>query len=116
MLILISSLACKTNIYSQPYSPKIIPPPPFNTPAQTGGKPEIMAFDISPDVIQKHLNQKSTIHWNVVGANSTHISNIGYVPPIGTMVINPSSSVEITITASNPEGSVSQTRLLSVKP
>ncbi len=95
-----------------------IPPPPFmqnKTPAPTG-KPVIQAFDISPDIIRKHLDQATTLHWNVQDASEIYISNVGYVPPMGSMAIKPNRSGIYTLTAINQNGSVSVSKKLTVEP
>jgi hypothetical protein len=98
-------------------STKVIPPPPFmENKTNPSGKPTIEAFDISPDVIKQHLEQRATIHWNVTGATTIYISNIGYVPPVGTTIARPESTMIFTITASNRNGTVSISKRLTVLP
>jgi hypothetical protein len=98
---------------------KLIPPPPFMnrlpaTPPK--GKPVIEAFDVSPDIIRKHLDQASTLHWNVQDATAVFITNVGYVPPVGSMAIKPNQGGIYTLTATNQNGSVSQSKQLTVEP
>lgn len=82
----------------------------------TAGLPEILAFDVSPDIIRKQLNQSSSLHWNVTGATSVHINNLGNVPAIGATTVSPSSTTVYTIFASNATGSVAQSKELTVVP
>jgi hypothetical protein len=97
---------------------KGIPPPPFMKPPATPppGKPIIQAFDVSPDIIRKHLDQASTLHWNVRDADSVFITNVGYVPPMGSMAIKPNQSGLYILTAVNVNGSVSISKKLTVEP
>jgi hypothetical protein len=111
------SISCSQPVETPPEG-KGIPPPPFmkTSSAPPSGKPVIQAFDISPDIIRTHLGQASTLHWNVQDANSIYITNIGYVPPMGSMAIKPNQGGIYTLTAVNVNGSVSISKKLTVEP
>jgi hypothetical protein len=119
-IILTGSLffqSCSRPVATAPAT-REIPPPPFmsNKTAAPKGKPVIQAFDVSPDIIRKHLDQATTLHWNVQDASEIYISNVGYVPPMGSMAIKPNQSGIYTLTATNQNGSVSISKPLTVEP
>jgi hypothetical protein len=78
------------------------------------GAPVIETFDVSPDIVPR--GQSSTLHWNVTGATSVHINNLGFVPPVGSIVVSPEASIMFVIIASNEKGSVSKSHQLTIKP
>ena len=77
-------------------------------------KPVITSFAANPASIT--AGQSATLSWNVTGASSTSIS-----PTIGTVVgtsvaVSPAATTVYTLTATNPQGSVSTTTTVTVTP
>jgi hypothetical protein len=104
-----------------------VPPPPWQKPnlpnppnppgPPIGLRPNIVLFDINPNIIRKSLGEKATIRWDVQGAVNVRIEpGFGDVPHSGNRVLTPPNDTVYTITANNPNGTVSSTQNLVVRP
>jgi hypothetical protein len=101
----------------KPILPPNLPSSPITPTLPPGAKPNIVLFDISPNVIVKHLNQKATMRWDVNGAVNVRIEpGFGDVPNSGNRVLSPPNDTIYTLTAHNANGTVSESRKLVVKP
>jgi hypothetical protein len=86
-------------------------PPPSSPPDET--PPTIVAFEVSPDGIDK--GEDATLLWNVTGADSISIDNgIGDVAPAGTATVSPATTTTYTLTATNAAGTETATAELGV--
>ena len=78
--------------------------PPTTTPP-AGTAPVILEFSNNPSTI--NAGDRSTLMWNVTGANSVSIDQgIGQVAVAGTRVVSPAKSTVYTISATNSIGTV----------
>lgn len=82
------------------------PPPP--------AKPRILLFTASPPEIGE--GEYTTIYWEVVGAETVEISNIGERLPKGKQVVEPRQTTNYTLIARNAGGEVSQTITVTFIP
>jgi hypothetical protein len=97
---------------STPTTPPVTPNPP-----QVQLKPFITLFDITPNVIRKHLGEKATLRWDVNGATNVYISGgIGNVPNSGSRIVTPAGTTNYVITATNANGTVTKAQTLIIKP
>jgi hypothetical protein len=100
-----------------PILPPNLPNKPVTPAPLLGAKPNIVLFDISPNLIVKHLNQKATMRWDVNGAANVRIEpGFGDVSHSGNRVLSPPNDTIYTLTTHNANGTVSESRKLVVKP
>ncbi|MGA9047400.1 MAG: hypothetical protein WB588_00195 [Dehalococcoidia bacterium] len=82
-------------------------------PGQLTGHPTIAAFTAVPTSIA--AGGQSTLVWAVTNATTVSIDQgIGVVPATGTRIVSPASTVNYTMTASNPYGSVTATAVVTL--
>jgi hypothetical protein len=75
----------------------------------------ITAFSVEPSVIT--AGQAATLQWNVTGATTVSIDpGIGNVALSGSEAVSPTETTTYIITASNDEGSMTATAVLTVNP
>jgi hypothetical protein len=67
-------------------------------------QPEIIQFTASPAYIKS--GQAATLQWEVSGAQSVSISNVGIVPQSGTIDVSPAETTTYILTAYNSAGSI----------
>jgi hypothetical protein len=91
------------------------PPPPEETPPPAPTEsPVIVAFQVTPDLIDK--GDSATLLWNVTGADTVSIDNgIGETAPAGTELVTPAATTTYTLTATNAAGTETATAKLGVK-
>ncbi|MGA2158128.1 MAG: hypothetical protein ABSG90_02800 [Dehalococcoidia bacterium] len=72
-------------------------------PPYSGGSiPSIIAFAASPSAIE--AGGSTILSWNVINASSVSITGLGPVASSGSMMVTPSSTMMLTLTASNSTG------------
>jgi hypothetical protein len=87
----------------------VLPAPP----QPPGVQPPVIAlFSASPATIDQ--GQSSTLTWNVTGATSVSITNLGPVSAQGTQMVSPSVSTTYVLTATNAAGSVTAQATVNV--
>lgn len=77
------------------------------------GLPLIAAFSASPEAID--AGQGSTLSWSVEGADEITISELGTVGSEGSRTVNPSSTTEYTLRASNSSGTATRSVKVHVR-
>lgn len=85
------------------------PPPPGGD-----GLPRIIRFTGSPMDIT--VGERSTVDWLVENATAVTISTLGTVGLQGNVPVSPATNTLYTLTASNPQGQVSSTVGINVRP
>jgi hypothetical protein len=80
--------------------------------AAGSGLPRIVSFAANPATID--FGQSSTLSWVVENATSVSVSTIGTVGLTGSHSVSPASTATYTITASNANGSVNSSTVLTV--
>jgi hypothetical protein len=88
----------------------VTPPPPGGN----AGLPRIIRFTGSPMDIT--AGERTSLDWLVENATSVTISTLGTVGLQGNSGISPSTNTLYTLTASNPQGQVSSTIGINVRP
>ncbi len=76
------------------------------------GLPRIVSFAANPATID--FGQSSTLQWVVENATSVSITTIGTVGLTGSHSVSPASTATYTITASNANGTVNASTILTV--
>ncbi len=100
--ILMSGVACKKPVKTQP------PPPPMNNTAPPSqpppeGAPAIAFFTAEPTTIEK--GQPSQLRWSATNTTSVQIDHgIGDVSPNGRRAVYPTATTTYTLTAAGPGG------------
>jgi hypothetical protein len=80
-----------------------------------GNRPTVISFSANPVEIGE--GQTSTLAWNVEGANEVTIShNVGKVNPVGSAVVQPSTTTTYTLTAVNDFGQTTAIATVVVYP
>jgi hypothetical protein len=78
-----------------------------------GGPPQIINFQATP--AQVSSGGQSNLVWNVVNATKVSISpTVGDVGLTGTSPVKPTATTTYTLTASNPQGTVTATAVVAV--
>jgi hypothetical protein len=77
-----------------------------------GSGPRIVAFSAAPPQILS--GERATLVWQVENATSITISSIGAVSNAGTQDVSPATTTTYTLTASNPNGQVTTTAVVTV--
>ncbi|HYM11616.1 MAG TPA: OmpA family protein [Bryobacterales bacterium] len=78
------------------------------------GVPRIVRFAATPPEILP--GEQSTLNWEVENASSITISGLGTVQATGTSAVSPATTTTYTLTATNAQGSVTATAVVSVLP
>ena len=78
----------------------------------SGGLPRILNFGATPTEIAS--GGQATLVWNVENATKVNISSIGDVQPSGSTPVNPTATTTYTLTATNGQGSITATAVVSV--
>ncbi|MHB8085510.1 MAG: hypothetical protein ACYDHZ_06770 [Dehalococcoidia bacterium] len=81
-------------------------------PYSGGGVPSIIAFSASPSIIE--AGGSTILNWNVINATSVNITGLGPVASSGSMMVTPSSTIMLTLTASNALGTTYATTNITV--
>ncbi len=76
------------------------------------GVPRILQFSASPTAVLP--GGQATLVWQVENATSVTITGIGSVQPTGTSTVSPTTDTTYTLTASNGQGQVSATAVVTV--
>ena len=91
-----------------PYSPQMAEVEVYG-----GFPPEIRLFTADDDTISS--GQNATLRWEIAGAMSASISEIGVVPPTnGMAVVRPISTTAYTLVATNEAGATERTIFIGV--
>ncbi len=77
--------------------------------------PVVSRFDAQP--VEVKAGQQAILSWDAPGAETVSISGIGTVrAPSGSVTVDPRGTARYTLTASNAQGSVTQTLTVRVRP
>jgi hypothetical protein len=76
--------------------------------------PMVDYFNVTPNSIER--GGSATLEWNVTGADSVFIDQIGNVPAFGSQLVSPDLTVTYTLIASNSAGTITATSILDVIP
>ena len=72
------------------------------TPPYSGSVPNIISFAASPSAIA--AGDSTVLSWSVANASSVSITGLGSMASNGSMIVTPSSTMMLTLTASNAYG------------
>lgn len=76
--------------------------------------PVIVDFSAVPSEIES--GESVTLSWNVTEVASVSIQGIGDVPAVGMQMVSPTTTVTYTLTASNADGNVTKSVVVTVTP
>lgn len=80
-----------------------------------GGVPRILSFTATPTGVSP--GGQSTLSWKVENATTVNISpGVGNVSPTGSSAVTPANTTTYTLTATNAQGSVTATAVVTVSP